>query len=106
MIHLDQQLLHQARRLLDAANTHRHRKLISAYEQAVALHNAGSPAHRTYDPHPERQLRSYVLQSRLQDLDSRLAAAQDNCNRLRNQSRRLQEKSHLLDIMLGTRRAA
>jgi hypothetical protein len=61
MIALDKMLLHQARRAITAANVHRLKELIFAYEQAVTLHNVGWRGHIAYQDSCERELRAFVI---------------------------------------------
>ena len=62
MIFLDHILLAQARKITTGANIHHVRQMIFAYEQAVILHNAGRPAHRTYQNEYELALRRLVAE--------------------------------------------
>ena len=60
MVELDLVLLHQARTLINAANVHRVKELLFAYEQAVSLHNARWPSHLRYQNESELDLREFV----------------------------------------------
>lgn len=64
MVRLDCQLLFEARRLINAANLHRMKELIFAYEQAVDLHNRGWGSHEVYQLQHELALRQYVMEQR------------------------------------------
>ena len=75
MIKLDQQLLFYARGLIDAANVHRVKELIFAYEQAVDLHNRKWPGYEIYRVAPEVRLRNYVLEQQSLGMKAWRAAA-------------------------------
>ena len=59
MVLLDHSLINRARRLMTGANVHRVEELISAYEQAVMLHNEGSPGDVIYQGQYENDLRRF-----------------------------------------------
>jgi len=65
MVQLDHALIHRSRQLLTGANVHRGRELIFVYEQAVLLHNEGSPNHIVYQSQHETALRAFVRQEAL-----------------------------------------
>jgi hypothetical protein len=102
MINLDHQLLYQARRLMDGANSHRLMNLMFAYEQAVALHNAGWPTHVMYNRQPERELRSFLWQCRLAELDRRLTASKDFSAKLGAECRRLGDATDQVELSLAS----
>ena len=64
MIFLDHILIAEARTITTGANIHSVRQLIFAYEQAVALHNAGRPAHQDYQAQHESALRTLVAEEK------------------------------------------
>lgn len=61
MIELDQRLIFEAQRIIDATNVHRLKGMIFAYQQAVLLHNSGWPTHVRYHLECEQELRRYVV---------------------------------------------
>jgi hypothetical protein len=65
VVELDEQLIFQARRIIDGANVHTVKQLIFAYEQAVLLHNIHWPTHKAYHVECENSLRRYVVKQRL-----------------------------------------
>jgi hypothetical protein len=48
MVRMDRFLICRARRLITGANVHRAKEMMFVYQQAVTLHNIGSPLHRVY----------------------------------------------------------
>ena len=64
MIFLDHILIAEARKATTGANIHSLRQMIFAYEQAVALHNAGRPTHQDYQSQYEQALRQFVAEER------------------------------------------
>jgi hypothetical protein len=60
MVMLDHGLINRARHLITGANVHRAKALIFVYEQAVLLHNEGSPKHVIYQERYEKELRRFV----------------------------------------------
>ena len=65
MIFLDHMLIAEARRVSTGANVHFLRHMIFVYEQAVALHNAGRPAHQDYQSQYEQALRQFVAEQKV-----------------------------------------
>jgi hypothetical protein len=65
VVELDEQLICEARRIINGANVHTVKQLIFAYEQAVLLHNIHWPTHKAYHVECENDLRRYVVKSRL-----------------------------------------
>lgn len=61
MIELDQRLIFEAQRIIDATNVHRLKGMIFAYQQAVLLHNSGWPTHARYHLECEQELRQYIV---------------------------------------------
>jgi hypothetical protein len=66
VVGLDHQLVFEARRFITAANVHRVREMIFAYEQAVDLHNRKWHCHSEYQEKYERDLRAFVAAERRQ----------------------------------------
>ena len=64
MIFLDHILIAEAREATTGANIHALRHMIFAYEQAVALHNAGRFSHRDYQSQYEQALRQFVAKQK------------------------------------------
>ena len=60
MVQLDYQLLYSALHLITGANVQRIKDLISAYEQAVDMHNTHQARHEVYRIQSEIRLRNYV----------------------------------------------
>src|SRR5262245_5308607 len=60
MVRLDDKLLLDACELTNGANVPYLRKMISAYEDAVDLHNRNCPRHEVYHRRSESRLRQYV----------------------------------------------
>ena len=95
-VHLDYQLIYEARHLMSGADVHRLREMIFAYEQTVDLHNRQWPGCQTYQRQHEVRLRSYVVQRRLEQLEQQITAAREYCAELSAISCRLQERSEAL----------
>ena len=100
MVQLDAQLLIDTRRLMNTTNSERITEMILAYEQAVDLHNHQRPGHEMYKGRPEQNLRAYVLDCRLIDLNHRSAAALRHANSLLDNCRLLHAKSAELAILV------
>ena len=100
MVQLDAQLLFAARRLMSNTNPERIDEMILAYEQAVDLHNHQHSGHETYKRQPEQNLRAYVLDCRLVDLNHRSTAALKHANSLLDNCKRLHARSAELDILV------
>ena len=60
MVQLDYQLVYSALLFITGANAHRMKELISAYEQAVDMHNTHQPEHEIYRIQSELRLRNYI----------------------------------------------
>jgi hypothetical protein len=65
VVELDEQLIFEARRIIDGANVHTVKQLIFAYEQAVLLQNIHWPTDKAYHVECENSLRRYVVRQRL-----------------------------------------
>jgi hypothetical protein len=77
MVLLDHGLINRARHLITGANVHRAKGLIFVYEQAVLLHNEGSPAHAIYQERHEKELRRFVAKESGRQVTLRLRAWKD-----------------------------
>jgi hypothetical protein len=75
LVHLDHQLLSQARRLLNGTDVHRLKELIFAYEQAVDLHNRQHSGHEVYRMQSEARLRLYMCKQKQEEIERRTFAA-------------------------------
>ncbi len=64
VVHVDDRLIFEARRITNGANVHKVKELIFAYEQAVCLHNKGWRAHDVSHVACENSLRRYVARHR------------------------------------------
>ena len=102
MVLLDAQLLIDTRRLMNTMNSERITEMMLAYERAVDLHNHQHTGHETYKSRPEQNLRAYVLDCRLIELNHRSAAALRHANALLDNSRHLHAKSAELAILACT----
>jgi len=60
MVRLDEKLLFAACEVTNAANVPHLKKMMSAYEEAVDLHNRNCPRHEVYQMRSESRLRQYV----------------------------------------------
>ncbi len=100
MIDLDHQLLYQAQCFMDGSNNHHLRELIFAYEQAISLHNAGWGRNTTYNRGPELQLRSFILQHRLHELDRQLTASRNFAATLSVEINKMKYRVQLVDRFL------
>jgi len=60
MVRLDHALLFRARSVTTDANVHRVKEMIFLYEQAVRLHNEGSPGHAVYQEGSEKTLLRFI----------------------------------------------
>lgn len=99
MVQLDAQLLIDTRRLVNTTNSERITEMILAYEQAVDLHNLQHTGHEAYKSRPEQNLRAFVLDCRLIELNHRSAAALRHANSLLDNCRHLHAKSAELAIL-------
>jgi hypothetical protein len=97
MVYLDQQLLCRARRWTTGVNAQRATELIVAYELAVDLHNGGHRGHSTYQPKSELQLRNYVLECSLRDIQGRSRAVIAEATALIRKSEVLCKRSDALN---------
>ena len=68
MVRLDDKLLLDACEISNGANVPYLKKMISAYEDAVDLHNRNCPRHEVYHRQSESRLRQYVRNCKEADI--------------------------------------
>jgi hypothetical protein len=102
MVRLDENLLFEACRCIDASNVHRLKEMMFAYERAVELHNAAhTQGHGQYDAADELQLRSYVVTHHVKKITDKSNAVVKRANSLIRKSIELHAKSKGLEIRAG-----
>jgi len=101
MVRLDQRLLCDARSLCNGKNVRRLQELISAYEQAVDLHNRNCPRHEVYQMQSESHLRRHVRNSQSADIHGKTVIAKNLARNAAIKSVELTEKYDELEKLLA-----
>ena len=101
MVRLDQKLLFEAHSLFNGENVDRLQGLISAYEQAVDLHNRNCPRHEVYQMQSEARLRKYVRSCQGADIHGKTVVAKDLARTATIRSIELTDKYDQLEKLLA-----
>jgi len=99
MVHLDHQLIFDARRFMTGADVHRVKEMIFVYQQAVELHNGESVRHLKYQPEHEARLRCYVVRRQVEAFERKITAARQYSTDLSEINKRLQGRTAAFDAL-------
>jgi hypothetical protein len=93
MVRLDEKLLLEVCRCVDASNVHLLKKMMFAYERTVELHNTHTKGHEQYDVIHELRLRCFVVAHHVEKITEQSNAAVKRANSLIKKSGELHAKS-------------